>query len=124
MAVKNKKDKKQPIHTQIVEGITKAVAELYTHHSGEIQENLDESESKKIDVTFGASIDCSESEPLVTVKIRFSASVTDKRTFRVDDPGQIQLFSSKKELEASENPDGEQAENEAGKEADGDAEKE
>ena len=121
MGVK-KKSTKQPIHTQLVEGITKAVAELYTHHSGEIQENLDESESKKVAVSFGCDLDCSESEPLVTVKIRFSASVTDKRTFRVDDPNQIVMFSSKKELEASENPDGEQDENEAAAEAD--AEKE
>ena len=119
MAVTKKKTK-QPIHTQIVEGITKAVAELYTHHSGEIQENLDESESKKVAVSFNCDLDCSESEPLVTVKIRFSASVTDKRTFRLDDVNQIQLFASKKELEASENPDGEQAENGAAAEADAD----
>lgn len=116
MAVKRKKNEAKPIHTQIVDGITKAVSELYTHHSGEIQENLDESENKKIAVTFAAELDLSESEPLVTVKIRFSSSVTDKRSFRVDDQNQIQLFESKKDLEASEAGE-EQTENAAAGEA-------
>ena len=96
MAVKGKKST-VPLHKQIVEGIVKAVAELYTHHSGEIQENLDESESKKVVISFATSLDCSESEPMVTVSIRFSSSVTDKRVFRLDDSKQISLFETEKE---------------------------
>lgn len=92
MAVKKKNQNGKPVHEQIVEGIGQAVRELYTHHSGEIQENLDESEAKKVKVTFGCELDLSESEPLVTVGIRFSASVTDKRVFKLDDPNQIKLF--------------------------------
>ncbi len=94
MAVKAKKEV-ELMHNQVLEGITKAVQELYKHHSGEIQENLDESESKKVAVGFGCEIDCSESQPMVTVKIRFSASVTDKRVFRLDDSKQINLFETK-----------------------------
>ena len=87
MAVQ-KKGKTEVLHRKVVAGLIKAVEELYTHHSGEIQENLDESEAKKVRVGFSADIDCSESEPMVTVGIRFSASVTDRRVFRVDDESQ------------------------------------
>lgn len=106
MAVKGKEPKSKMNHAKIAEGIIAAVGELYKHHSGEIQENLDESESKKVRVGFGVDIDCSESEPMVTVSVRFSASVTDRRVFRLDDPNQITLFSSREEA-APEPPAGE-----------------
>ena len=99
MGVKKKKTEASPMHEQIAEGLIQAVKELYNHHSGEIQENLDESESKKLAIGFNCELDCSESEPMVTVKIRFSTSVTDKRVFRVDDENQVQLFSSRAEAE-------------------------
>ena len=103
MAVKKKDGKIELMHNKVNVGIQKAISEMYQHHSGEVQENLDESESKKITITFKADIDCSESEPLVSVGIRFSASITDKRVFRVDDsidvadPNQIVMFASAKE---------------------------
>ncbi len=128
MAVKEKKTNKQAkasVHEQIVAGIVKAAQELYTHHQDEIQENLNESESKKVAVTFPCEIDCSESEPLVTVKIRFSSSVTDKRVFRVDDangeiaePGQVRLFASEKDMKA-EAGEGEPADGATGEPTEG-----
>ena len=103
MSVKKKDGKIELMHNKTLAGIVKSVSEMYQHHSGEIQENLDTSETQKVTVNFSADIDCSETEPLVSVGIRFSKSVTDKRVFRVDetidvdDPAQIVLFSSVKE---------------------------
>lgn len=102
MAVKKKDNKTEVMHSKVNAGIQKAMAELYQHHSGQIQENLDEAEDKKVAVTFACDIDCSESEPLVTVRIRFSSSITDKRVFRLDpkidveNPDQFVLYPSAK----------------------------
>jgi hypothetical protein len=101
MAVRDK-GKAKPIFTQIREAITKAVDELFNEHSGEISQVLDEAEDKKINVTFGVVLDCSESEPAVTTAIRFSQSVTDKRYSRLEDPRQILLL---KEAPAKEKKD-------------------
>ena len=76
--------------------------ELLTQAQDNIQKVLDDSESKKIAVSLKIDRDDSESEPLVTVSIRFSEAYTDKRVARLNDPNQKTLFHDKSELEPAE----------------------
>ncbi len=97
MAVKSKKSGNEPQDQHINEAICQMVKELYSEHSGEIRSTLEESEVNKLSISFNVELDCSESEPMVTTKIRFSSSVTDKRVSRLDDPQQIVMFKEKKD---------------------------
>ena len=85
--------------SMLTEVVQKAAAELLTQAQDNIQEVLQDAESKKITITFKVDLDESETEPVVKIGIRFSESYTDSRTTRLDDPGQIQLF---KELPKTE----------------------
>lgn len=88
-----KKDRSEPNYKQIKDAIVKQAEELLKVHGAEIVELYEESEDGKATINLGAEIDCSESEPMVTTRIRFSTSVTDKRVSRLDDPKQIRLFT-------------------------------
>lgn len=79
---------------QTLEAIQKSVADLYEVHEGEIRKVLNESETKKVSVTFGVEIDESESEHVVEIRMRFSQCVTDCRTNKIDDPNQPPLFAA------------------------------
>ena len=96
MAVKTK-SKSEPVFTNIRKAIGLAVDELLNEHSAAIVEHYSESETKKGTLNFACEIDVSESEPLVTTKIRFTETMTDKRVSRLDDPAQISLFKEKPE---------------------------
>lgn len=99
MAVKKKDEKAKAVDVQIREAIVKAVDELYLQHSGEIRELINESEDHKARINLGVDLDESESEPMVSVSIRFSSSITDKRICRLEDENQVLLFSSKEALQ-------------------------
>lgn len=64
--------------------ILRAVAILYDRHCEEIEEVQAESEQNQVTVAFGTHIDCSEAEPIVKTKIKFSAVVTDSVTARLE----------------------------------------
>ncbi len=68
--------------------IIDAVETLWNKHAPEIHRIRQESEDKTIVVNFANEIDCSEIEPMVTTRIRYSESFTDKITNRLDDPNQ------------------------------------
>lgn len=77
----------------LIEVVQKAAAELLLQAQDNIQQALTDSEDKKLTINLGVKVDESESEPLVSVGIRFSESYTDKRVTRLEDPNQIELFN-------------------------------
>lgn len=87
MGVK-KKSGKAPKGQNLLAAIVAQVEELGRKHMGGILDFVEQAEDKKEKVTFGVEIDCSESEPNVTVSIRYSQSVTDRRSVVLDDPDQ------------------------------------
>lgn len=96
MAVKSKSTP-DPNEAAIKRAIIQAVDELLEQHGPDVKRVRRESEDDTVTVGFKALIDCSESEPTVTVDIRYSQAVTDRRVAKLDNPDQIQLFD-KKEL--------------------------
>lgn len=87
MAVKGK-DKKMPKGSNLAAATIAQIEELLKKHMAGILQFIDEAEDKKETVSFGVKINCSESEPQVEVGIRYSQSVTDKRSVVLDDPDQ------------------------------------
>jgi hypothetical protein len=87
MAVK-KKNGSNPTDSAIVNAICAKVRELYEKHAEEIAQVREDSEDRKVTVTFPAMIDCSESAPKVKISMRFSTSVTDSREVQLEDPNQ------------------------------------
>lgn len=90
MAVKKHAAKTTP-GKGIKNALLEKAAELWEAHAGEIMELVEESEEHKLTVGFSLEIDCSESAPNVTVKIRFASTVTDSRKVQMDDPNQTQF---------------------------------
>lgn len=88
MAVASKRSGKMPKGENLLAAIVAKVQDLGVTHMPGILRFIEEAENKKEKVTFGVEIDMSESEPLVTVAIRYSQSVTDKRSVQLDDPDQ------------------------------------
>jgi len=87
MSVKSK-DGRKPKDGNVCAAILDAVETLWNKHAPEIHRIRQESEDKSIVVNFSNDIDCSESKPMVTTRIRYSESFTDKITNRLDDPNQ------------------------------------
>jgi len=86
---------------QIIAQITESVSELLTAHASDIEEAIDDSDDRCLKVNLSADMDASESAPNVDVTIRFSSSVTDRRTIRCEDPKQGTFkIMSKEELDA------------------------
>jgi hypothetical protein len=74
---------------ETVTEILAAIKDLLETHSEEVSTAIDESDDKKLTVNCGIDLDCSETAPSINVRLRFSTSVTDKRTIRCDDPAQM-----------------------------------
>jgi len=83
-----KKDTKKPKGSNLCSAVVAQVEDLLAKHMAGILQFIDEAEDKKEKVTFGVEINCSESEPQVVVGIRYSQSVTDRRSVVLDDPDQ------------------------------------
>ena len=83
-----------PLNEQTTHQVLDAIKEMIETHSDQIQETVEESDKKCATVTFGVELDCSESAPTIDVKMRFSSSVTDRRTIRCEDPNQITFTDS------------------------------
>lgn len=74
-----------PSDETIKAAILDAVAELFDEHLEQINGIRDTSETKSIVVNFSNEIDCSESQAVVTTRIKFSQSFTDRRTNKIED---------------------------------------
>lgn len=73
---------------QLRDKFLERVSELWDMHEHEFMEVLDESESKKINLTFKAAIDTSETAAKLATHISFSQVVKEAREDVFDDPGQ------------------------------------
>lgn len=87
MPRKKKAEKEGLMHHFCAEFMTRA-EELLAAHEDEIAAILEDSEDNKVGVTFNLLIDASESQPKMTVRIRFSEVHTDERVVQMDDPNQ------------------------------------
>lgn len=85
---RQKLESKVPLNAATIEEIKAAIGDLLQQHAEEVAEVIEESDGRSATVNFWVDLDCSESAPNIDVKMRFSASVTDKRTIRCDDPRQ------------------------------------
>lgn len=81
---KPKTSSESGIHSAIVDSVEK----LLKLHGGEIRTMREESEQNIANIAFSVKIDGSEAETTVKTQIRFSSSVTDSVTARLDDPNQ------------------------------------
>lgn len=81
---------------EVDEGVVKSIvmrAEgLYRKHAGEIAKVRDESDDKKVSLTFSVLVDCSDSAPKVRTRLRYSQTVTDELIDSLEDPSQPTLF--------------------------------
>lgn len=87
MGVKNK-NKKEVKGSNLIAAAVANFEAMLREHIAEALAFLDESEDKKTTINCATTFDLSESEPQVESKMRFSQSVTDKRTSVLDDPNQ------------------------------------
>ena len=85
--------------------IIRAVAILYDRHCDEIEQVQEESTQNQISVAFGTLIDCSEAEPIVKTKIKFSAVVTDSVTARLEGVDQ-EAFEFLDDMDKKDVPEG------------------
>lgn len=67
------------------------VKELWETHEHEFMQVLDESETKKINLTFKANLDMSETAAKLQTSISFSQVVKDAREDTFDDENQLKL---------------------------------
>lgn len=77
-----------PEQATVINAVVAGAQRLYEKHADEIDRILAESEGDKISFTFAVELDNSESEPQVTIGIRFSEVHTDRVTTALPDPGQ------------------------------------
>ena len=82
--------------------IVKAVADLLMEHEARIAEAIEESEGRKLNVSFSAKIDFSESVGTVDTHIGYSQVTKDKRHADIDPPDQLQIPGTEREVEVSE----------------------
>lgn len=71
--------------------------ELWQEWSDRIKEIIEKSEGKKINLSFKASMDFSESVASVDTTISFSETVTDSRHNDIDPPEQLQIPGTERE---------------------------
>ena len=82
--------------------IAKAVADLLIEQEARIAEAIEESEGRKLNISFSAKIDFSESVGTVDTHIGYSQVTKDKRHADIDPPDQMQIPGTEREVEVSE----------------------
>lgn len=87
MAVSKKKPKEVKGSNLVAAAVAQFEA-LLREHMAEVLEVLEESESRNVTVNCATKFNLAESEPQVESILRFSQTVTDKRTSVLDDPNQ------------------------------------
>jgi hypothetical protein len=65
--------------------------DLWDRHEDKFMQILEESENRKVSVTFNLTMDFSESTAQLNTRIRYSQVMTDERTADFDDPNQVPL---------------------------------
>lgn len=80
--------------------IAKAVADLLVEHEARIAEAIEDSEGRKLNVSFSAKIDFSESVGTVDTHIGYSQVTKDKRHADIDPPDQMQIPGTEREPQA------------------------
>lgn len=80
--------------------IVKAVADLLIEHEARIAEAIEDSEGRKLNVSFSAKIDFSESVGTVDTYIGYSQVTKDKRHADIDPPDQMQIPGTEREPQA------------------------
>lgn len=75
----------------IQERFLERAQELWDLHEGEFMQVLEDAESRKVNLTFTATLDFSESTAKLETQIRFSQVVKDKKQDDFDDPNQTKL---------------------------------
>lgn len=93
MAVKKKSNSGLKLTSELIGQVNEAIADMLEKHAEEISEVVEQSETSGATINFGVDLDCSESAPSIDIKLRFSASVTDRRTIHCEDPNQPSLFT-------------------------------
>ena len=91
---------------QFLGEVIKHVTELINHHWPGIIAILEEEEIQKVKTTFGATLDCSESAPMIDTVISYSKVVKDKRHTTLEDPNQTALPFPAGETETANAADG------------------
>lgn len=76
----------------VLKSITANVETLYRRHALAIEKVQDDSDEKKVSVTFSVLIDASDSAPKVRTRIRYCETVTDEVIDSLEDPAQPTLF--------------------------------
>lgn len=76
---------------EIQETFIERVSELWDLHESEFMQVLEDAESRKMALTFTATLDFSESTAKLETQIRFSQVVKDKKQDDFDDPNQPKL---------------------------------
>jgi hypothetical protein len=78
--------------------LEKHAPELWEKHEEKFMQILEESENRKVGVSFNLTMDFSESTAQLQTRIRYSQVMTDERTSDFDDPNQLK-FPEADELE-------------------------
>ena len=83
---------------EMEERSAKRLRELWTKHENEFMQILDESESRKVNLSFRVTLDFSESKATSKMTMGFAQVVKDSRSDSFDDPNQT---TSKVDAEAA-----------------------
>lgn len=75
----------------IQERFLERAQELWDLHENEFMQVLEDSETRKVNLTFTGTLDFSESTAKLETQIRFSQVVKDKKQDDFDDPNQAKL---------------------------------
>lgn len=86
-----KKQKADARISDIKEKFLERCSELWDTHEGEFMAVLEDSETKKLNLSYTAELDFSESTAKLNTTMRFSQVVKDKKTDDFDDPNQPRL---------------------------------
>lgn len=80
------------IQSGVLKSMTANVDTLYRRHASAIDKVQNDSDEKKVSVTFSILIDCSDSAPKVRTRIRYCETITDEVIDSLEDPEQPTLF--------------------------------
>lgn len=96
MPIKNKTEVMvDKVHEQVVA----AVDGLFQEHKARVSEAIEESEGRKLNVSFSCRIDFSESVGTVDTHIGYSQVTKDKRHADIDPPEQMQIPGTERDAD-------------------------
>lgn len=96
------KNKTEVMMEKVTEQVTVAVESLLQEHQARISEAIEESEGRKLNVSFSCRIDFSESVGTVDTHIGYSQVTKDKRHADIDPPDQLQIPGTERDTDDGE----------------------